>query len=142
MKPKILSVLFLFVIAAAFKSPVTDGIRVKKTASLIRPYDTATYSYAADGKITGHHKYSTQMWESYQYVKNKIIEHRDGPIVGQTQEVTHSLNRKGFVDNSEIKIHDSLALCIHYKYDDSGINMTTAGLWWSRNRAAISACRN
>src|SRR5688572_4445162 len=105
----------------AFKSPGSDML-VKKTVSFRRPDIIDTYSYTADGKIARHHRYSSGLWETYQYSKRKGEEQRGGFTNGVTQQITYYLNPKGYAHRSQANTRDTLsgrvmdeAWCKYYK---------------------------
>src|SRR3954468_6193546 len=100
MKSKLCFLLLAFIAITAFKNNkgTAEEFRIKKTVSILRPQDSITYSYTSDGRIATYKSWWAEMWQSFEYAGNKVIEHGEGAIKGHPYTNTYYLGRNGWAD--------------------------------------------
>jgi hypothetical protein len=124
MKPRHVLLIFLsLLIFTAFKNKSTRAeARIKKTVSFLRPQDSTAYTYTSSGKILTYNGYWSQMWQTFEYTVNKVIERGEGTIKSHPYTNIFYLNKQQKAD-SMIRIANGDTFCFYFRYNKAGFRI-------------------
>lgn len=123
MRTNLIFALLFFLLLLISSLTIPTGYRLKQAVSLQRPWDTTTYIYDSEGRLTNHKTLARQ--ETYIYLPSQVQKTADN---NQYTQSIYYLNKQGRADSSIVLHNGEHMLCLQYKYDTDGfLIITTTG---------------